>query len=261
MSAQAALRALRPEMSAFGAEMWVGDAEMGHRHGKMWQGDFQQRHPKAPDGLTGRTPSDSIGPLLLLLLFLLLLLLFLSVLILMNRGQRFTLTGSRLFDIGMGELRSLRCAMARSSWPTGCDGDMASQCGGWACKNTNFRAAPNGCYYRCIIGERSGDREEGECIIRISSPPMRSMCMSYLSSPDCVGYLPLGLEACVRDGASVCEAALLLGGGSSAMGSPPFAPPTALATSSSCSAAPPLAERLQEASCEAHCPASLRARR
>eukprot|EP00873_Tetraselmis_striata_P015658 jgi/Tetstr1/435922/TSEL_002658.t1 len=27
--------------------------KMGHRHGKMWQGDFQQRHPKAPGGLTG----------------------------------------------------------------------------------------------------------------------------------------------------------------------------------------------------------------
>eukprot|EP00873_Tetraselmis_striata_P000315 jgi/Tetstr1/420579/TSEL_011669.t1 len=28
-------------------------AEMRHRHGKMWPCDSHQRHPKAPDGLTG----------------------------------------------------------------------------------------------------------------------------------------------------------------------------------------------------------------
>eukprot|EP00873_Tetraselmis_striata_P004227 jgi/Tetstr1/424491/TSEL_015019.t1 len=35
------------------AEMRVGEAEMRHRHGKMWPCDSHQRHPKAPDGLTG----------------------------------------------------------------------------------------------------------------------------------------------------------------------------------------------------------------
>eukprot|EP00873_Tetraselmis_striata_P004568 jgi/Tetstr1/424832/TSEL_015335.t1 len=90
-----------------------------------------------------------------------------------------------------------------------------------ACENTNFRAAPDGCYCRCIIGERiNGDREEGECTLRISSmptssPATSSMCMSYQGSrPDCVGYVPFGLEAGVRDGASVAEATLLLGAGS-----------------------------------------------
>eukprot|EP00873_Tetraselmis_striata_P042801 jgi/Tetstr1/463065/TSEL_008000.t1 len=34
------------------AEMRVGEAEMRHRHGKMWPCDSHQRHPKAPDGLT-----------------------------------------------------------------------------------------------------------------------------------------------------------------------------------------------------------------
>eukprot|EP00873_Tetraselmis_striata_P043628 jgi/Tetstr1/463892/TSEL_008703.t1 len=81
------------------------------------------------------------------------------------------------------------------------NGDKASQCGGWACKNTNFRAAPDSCYCRCIIAERSNDRKEGECTIQISSlptgsPATSSLCMSYRGSPDCVGYLPFGLEAC-----------------------------------------------------------------
>eukprot|EP00873_Tetraselmis_striata_P014899 jgi/Tetstr1/435163/TSEL_002619.t1 len=76
---------------------------------------------------------------------------------------------------------------ARSSWrPTRCtdgDGEKGSQCGGRAYETTNFRAAPDGWYCRCIIGERSGDREEGECIIRISSmptgrPATSSLCMS-----------------------------------------------------------------------------------
>eukprot|EP00873_Tetraselmis_striata_P026599 jgi/Tetstr1/446863/TSEL_034341.t1 len=44
----------------------------------------------------------------------------------------------------------------RSSWPTrrtDDDGDKASQCSGWARKNTSFRAAPDGRYYcRFIIG-------------------------------------------------------------------------------------------------------------
>eukprot|EP00873_Tetraselmis_striata_P017947 jgi/Tetstr1/438211/TSEL_026810.t1 len=41
------------EMSAqAAAEMQVGEAEMRHRHGKMWPCDSHQRHPKAPDGLT-----------------------------------------------------------------------------------------------------------------------------------------------------------------------------------------------------------------
>mmetsp|Transcript_45161 Transcript_45161/g.113057 ORF Transcript_45161/g.113057 Transcript_45161/m.113057 type:complete len:224 (-) Transcript_45161:160-831(-) len=75
-------------------------------------------------------------------------------------------------------------------WPfrcTGYDNDKASPCGGWARKNTNFRAAPDGCYYfRCIIGERSGDRKESECTIRIrslptGSPATSSMCMNHLS--------------------------------------------------------------------------------
>eukprot|EP00873_Tetraselmis_striata_P005171 jgi/Tetstr1/425435/TSEL_015882.t1 len=35
-----------------GVEMRVGEAEMRHRHGKMWPCDSHQRHPKAPDGLT-----------------------------------------------------------------------------------------------------------------------------------------------------------------------------------------------------------------
>eukprot|EP00873_Tetraselmis_striata_P018038 jgi/Tetstr1/438302/TSEL_026869.t1 len=35
------------------AEMRVGEAEMRHRHVKMWPCDSHQRHPKAPDGLTG----------------------------------------------------------------------------------------------------------------------------------------------------------------------------------------------------------------
>eukprot|EP00873_Tetraselmis_striata_P001758 jgi/Tetstr1/422022/TSEL_012886.t1 len=34
------------------AEMRVGEAEMRHRHGKMWPCDSHRRHPKAPDGLT-----------------------------------------------------------------------------------------------------------------------------------------------------------------------------------------------------------------
>eukprot|EP00873_Tetraselmis_striata_P037838 jgi/Tetstr1/458102/TSEL_044609.t1 len=53
MSAQAAVRASRPEMRAPKAEMRVGEAEMRHRHVKMWPCDSHQRHPKAPDGLTG----------------------------------------------------------------------------------------------------------------------------------------------------------------------------------------------------------------
>jgi len=154
-------------------------------------------------------------------------------------------------------------------WPfrcTGYDNDKASPCGGWARKNTNFRAAPDACYCRCIIGKRSGDRKEGECTIRISSLPTgslatSSLCMSYLGSPNCVGYLPFGLEARLRDGASVGELALILGAGNSATSSPPCAPPAALATSSACSAAPPLAERLREPSCAASCPASPGARR
>eukprot|EP00873_Tetraselmis_striata_P044472 jgi/Tetstr1/464736/TSEL_009483.t1 len=51
-SAQAAVRASRPEMQAPLAEMRVGEAEMGHRHGKMWPRGSHQRHPKAPGGLT-----------------------------------------------------------------------------------------------------------------------------------------------------------------------------------------------------------------
>eukprot|EP00873_Tetraselmis_striata_P023513 jgi/Tetstr1/443777/TSEL_031765.t1 len=34
------------------AEMRVGEAEMRHRHEKMWPCDSHQRHLKAPDGLT-----------------------------------------------------------------------------------------------------------------------------------------------------------------------------------------------------------------
>jgi len=53
----------------------------------------------------------------------------------------------------------------------------------------------------------------------------------------------------VRDGASVGEAALLLGAGSSPTSSPPCAPATALATSSPCSAARrSCVERLPESS-------------
>eukprot|EP00873_Tetraselmis_striata_P003962 jgi/Tetstr1/424226/TSEL_000156.t1 len=85
-------------------------------------------------------------------------------------------------------------ASSISSWrPTRCtdgDGDKGSRAGmrGRAYETTNFRAAPDGCYCRCIIGERSGDREEGECIIRISSLPTgnsaaSSMCMSSMGSP------------------------------------------------------------------------------
>eukprot|EP00873_Tetraselmis_striata_P021313 jgi/Tetstr1/441577/TSEL_029806.t1 len=63
-----------------------------------------------------------------------------------------------------------------------------SQCGGRAYETTNSRAAADGCYCCCIIGERSGDREEGECIIRISSlptgsPATSSLCMSSMGSP------------------------------------------------------------------------------
>eukprot|EP00873_Tetraselmis_striata_P029690 jgi/Tetstr1/449954/TSEL_037008.t1 len=42
------------EMSAqAAAEMRVGEAEMRHRHGKMWPCDSHHWHPKALDGLTG----------------------------------------------------------------------------------------------------------------------------------------------------------------------------------------------------------------
>eukprot|EP00873_Tetraselmis_striata_P025390 jgi/Tetstr1/445654/TSEL_003459.t1 len=92
-----------------------------------------------------------------------------------------------------------------SSWPTRCtddDGDKASQCGGWARKNTTFRPAPDDYYVysRGIIGERSGDSKERECTIRINSLPTgilatSNRCMSYMGFPDCVGYLPFGLEA------------------------------------------------------------------
>eukprot|EP00873_Tetraselmis_striata_P012966 jgi/Tetstr1/433230/TSEL_022518.t1 len=34
------------------ADTRVGEAEMRHRHGKVWPCDSHQRHPKAPDGLT-----------------------------------------------------------------------------------------------------------------------------------------------------------------------------------------------------------------
>eukprot|EP00873_Tetraselmis_striata_P021282 jgi/Tetstr1/441546/TSEL_003126.t1 len=34
------------------AEMRVGEAEVRHRHGKMWPCDSHQRHPKALGGLT-----------------------------------------------------------------------------------------------------------------------------------------------------------------------------------------------------------------
>eukprot|EP00873_Tetraselmis_striata_P037768 jgi/Tetstr1/458032/TSEL_044540.t1 len=81
----------------------------------------------------------------------------------------------------------------RSSWrQTRCtdgDGDKGSQCGGRVYETTNFRAAPDGCYCRCIIGERTGDREEGECIIWISilpttgSPTTSGLCMSSMGSP------------------------------------------------------------------------------
>eukprot|EP00873_Tetraselmis_striata_P018995 jgi/Tetstr1/439259/TSEL_027701.t1 len=67
--------------------------------------------------------------------------------------------------------------LPRSSWPTRCtddDGDLARQCGSWACENTNFRAASGDCHCCCIIGERSGDRKEGECTIRISNTPTSS---------------------------------------------------------------------------------------
>eukprot|EP00873_Tetraselmis_striata_P029957 jgi/Tetstr1/450221/TSEL_037259.t1 len=41
------------EMSAqAAAKMRVGEAEMRHRHVKMWPCDSHQRHPKAPDGLS-----------------------------------------------------------------------------------------------------------------------------------------------------------------------------------------------------------------
>eukprot|EP00873_Tetraselmis_striata_P001301 jgi/Tetstr1/421565/TSEL_012509.t1 len=85
-----------------------------------------------------------------------------------------------------------RRAAVRASWrPARCtdsDGEKGSQCSGRAYETTNFRAAPDGCYCRCIIGERSGDREEGECIIRISSmltgsPATSSMSMSSLGFP------------------------------------------------------------------------------
>eukprot|EP00873_Tetraselmis_striata_P045469 jgi/Tetstr1/465733/TSEL_010358.t1 len=52
------------------------------------------------------------------------------------------------------------------------DGDKAGHCSGWACGDTNFRAPPGGCYCCCIIGERTGDSEEGECTFRINSAPM-----------------------------------------------------------------------------------------
>eukprot|EP00873_Tetraselmis_striata_P044791 jgi/Tetstr1/465055/TSEL_009783.t1 len=98
--------------------------------------------------------------------------------------------------------------------------DKAAQCGGWVCENTNFCAASGDCYSYCIIGERIGDREEGECTIRISNPPTSSpatsspatsnLCMSRLGSPRLRWLSALGMEACVRDEASVGEAALQL---------------------------------------------------
>eukprot|EP00873_Tetraselmis_striata_P028208 jgi/Tetstr1/448472/TSEL_035740.t1 len=62
MLAQAAVRASRPEMRAPSAEIRVGEAEMGRRHGKMWPNDSHQRHPKVPDGVT--LMGDKVPPVL-----------------------------------------------------------------------------------------------------------------------------------------------------------------------------------------------------
>eukprot|EP00873_Tetraselmis_striata_P003365 jgi/Tetstr1/423629/TSEL_001401.t1 len=59
------------------------------------------------------------------------------------------------------------------------DDNKAGHCGGWPCENTNFRAAPDGFYCFCIIG----DREEGECTIRISNATMSIPILPVLSSP------------------------------------------------------------------------------
>eukprot|EP00873_Tetraselmis_striata_P043440 jgi/Tetstr1/463704/TSEL_008563.t1 len=42
----------QPPLNTLDAETRVGEAEMRHRHGKIWPCDSHQRHPKAPDGLT-----------------------------------------------------------------------------------------------------------------------------------------------------------------------------------------------------------------
>lgn len=73
----------------------------------------------------------------------------------------------------------------------GDDGDKSDHCGGWACENTSSRAAPDGCYCCCSSGDRSGDRNEGECAM--AGNTCQEFCEE--ASPDFLAF------SCPLDGA------------------------------------------------------------